>query len=194
MKRGEKGFTLLEIMMVMVVLGIMFSAVVPNIRGADPRDELEQQTHQFVQLFTLASEFALLNNVELGLRIEDNTYQFLAYDGRRWVPVPDQDMLTQVSLEQPIQLALSLDDLPIDDDAMVVEQSMFRDLEDDLFEGDLEEEKPIYPQVFILSAGDITPFKLTFIYDNGFEQPLYVDVSASYTLPLTVTEATDGSR
>ncbi|QBY04639.1 type II secretion system protein GspH [Thalassotalea sp. HSM 43] len=184
MSRRVKGFTLLEIMLVLVVLGMMYTAVIPNIRGTEPADELEKHSHTFAELFSLASEYALLNNLELGLHVEDNVYRFLAFDGTRWVPVPDQDILTEVAFDEPFAIELSLDDLPIDEDAMQVNQSMFEDFEYD--EGFKEDEEPVYPQVFILSGGDITPFKLTFIYDDNYDIPVFYEVLAEYTLPLKV--------
>ena len=169
----------------MVILGVMFTAVIPNIRGTDPVDELEQRATTFAQIFTLASEYSLLNNMELGLLVEEESYRFLAFDGTRWVDVPENDLLNEVSVEEPWFVELSLHELPIDqDEQMSVSRELFEDFESESsFE---DEEEPVYPQIFILSGGDITPFKMTFSYDDQYEDPIYFEVISGYTLPLKV--------
>lgn len=181
--KKNRGFTLLEIMLVILVIGMILNTLVGNISSSSKEDKLESDSHKFAMLFTLASEYALLNNIELGLLVEEDSYQFLAFDGLKWVPVPDQDSLTQIYVEEPFYISLTLDDLPVDGQ-MIIDQSMFEDFEDEqAFE---DEEELVYPQIFILSGGDITPFKLTFSFDDGFELPMFFDVIGTYTIPLVV--------
>lgn len=183
MVRQEKGFTLLEVMLVIVIIGFMVTAMIPNIRGADIEDELTRQARKFSAIFTLASEYSLLNNIELGVYVHENSYQILGFDGVRWTPVPDQASFTNVQLHEPFALSLTLDELEVDDQ-LIVDSSMFEEMEtDEAFE---DEEKLIFPQVYILSGGDITPFTLSFSYDDGFDEPMFVDVSGTYTIPLTI--------
>ncbi|KGJ98111.1 type II secretion system minor pseudopilin GspH [Thalassotalea sp. ND16A] len=181
--KNNRGFTLLEVMLVLVVIGMLLKVLVGNVTGSPIEDKLELESQKFAALFNLASEYALLNNIELGLLVEDNSYQFLAFDGLRWVPVPEQDSLTQAYFEEPYAITLTLDDLP-SDGQMMVSQSLFEEFEEEAaFD---EEEEPVYPQIFILSGGDITPFKLTFSYDDDFDLPMHYDVVGSYTIPLTI--------
>ncbi|MDN3652999.1 type II secretion system minor pseudopilin GspH [Thalassotalea ponticola] len=183
MQRGN-GFTLLEIMLVLIVLGMMYSVVIPNIRGTDASDEIEQHSQYFARTFSLASEYALLNNLELGLYVKDNSYQFLVFNGQRWQQVPDQELFVNQSFNEPYALELTLDELDLDADAMTIDREMFSEFEtEQSFD---QGEEPIYPQVYLFSSGEITPFQLRFIFDDNFEQPIYFQVSASYSLPLTV--------
>ncbi|WNC72585.1 prepilin-type N-terminal cleavage/methylation domain-containing protein [Thalassotalea psychrophila] len=181
--KKNRGFTLLEVMLVLLVIGMILKTLVGNVTGSPIEDKLESDSQKFAALFTLASEYALLNNIELGLLVEEDNYQFLAFDGLKWVAVPDQDSLTQIYFEEPFQITLTLDDLPVDGQ-MIIDQSMFEGFEDEqAFE---DEEELVYPQIFILSGGDITPFKLTFGYDDGFDIPMFFDVTGTYTIPLVV--------
>lgn len=181
MVKKSKGFTLIEVMLVILVVGFLLNTIVANITTSPIEEQLEHESRKFSALFNLASEYALLNNIELGLLVEDSSYQFLAFDGVRWVPVPDQDALGQSYFEEPFQISLTLDELPVDGE-MVIDQSMFEDYEEE--QGFEDEDEPVYPQVYILSGGDITPFKLTFSYEDDFEAPMYFDVIGAYTIPL----------
>ncbi len=180
-----KGFTLLEVMLVIIIIGFMVTALVPSIRGADIEDELKQHSERFAAVFTLASEYSLLNNLELGLYVHENSYEFLGFDGVRWVPIETQETFANVQMNEPFKLTLSLDELETEDE-LIVDKSMFEDMEtEDAFK---DEEELVYPQVYILSGGDITPFTLTFSYDDGFDLPVFVDVTGTYTIPLTIHE------
>lgn len=181
MARKYRGFTLIEVMLVILVVGFLLNTIVANITTSPIEEQLEHQSRKFSALFNLASEYALLNNIELGLLVEDNSYQFLAFDGVRWVPVPDQDGFEQAFFEEPFLITLTLDELPVDGQ-MTIDQSMFEDYEEE--QGFENEEELVYPQVYILSGGDITPFKLTFSYEDDFDTPMFFDVIGAYTIPL----------
>ncbi|WOH36680.1 prepilin-type N-terminal cleavage/methylation domain-containing protein [Thalassotalea fonticola] len=181
--KNDRGFTLLEVMLVLLVIGMLLNTLVGNLTRSPIEDKLELDSQKFSALFNLASEYALLNNIELGLLVEEDSYQFLAFDGIKWVPVPEQDSLIEEIFEEPFYLTLTLDELPVDGQ-MIISQSMFEEFEDEqAFE---DEEELLYPQVFILSGGDITPFKLTFSYDDDFDEPMYFDVTGTYTIPLVI--------
>lgn len=181
--KNNRGFTLLEVMLVLLLIGMLLNTLVGNVTRSPIEDKLELDSQKFTALFHLASEYALLNNIELGLLVEEDNYQFLAFDGIKWVPVPEQDNLAVEVFEEPYHISLTLDDLPVDGQ-MIIDQSMFEDFEDEqAFE---DEEELLYPQVFILSGGDITPFKLTFSFDDDFEEPMYFDVTGTYTIPLVI--------
>ncbi|WP_371375870.1 prepilin-type N-terminal cleavage/methylation domain-containing protein [Thalassotalea aquiviva] len=181
--RSIKGFTLLEVLLVLVIIGFMVTALIPGIRGVDIEDELEQHSQKFSSVFVLASEYALLNNLELGLYVKDNSYQFLGFDGVRWVPISEHKFFQQVQFEPPFSIKLSLDELALEDE-LSLDQSLFEEIETE--ESFKDEEEFIYPQVYILSAGEITPFTLTFTYDDGTDLPMNFDVTGEYSIPLVI--------
>ena len=184
MKQNNRGFTLIEVMLVILVVGFLLNTIVINMTSSPVEEKLEAHSHKFAALFNLASEYSLLNNVELGLLVEDNSYQFLGFDGVRWLPIPSKDSFTQQQFEPPFAITLRLDELELDGQ-MIIDQSMFEDMLEDE-DGFEEEDEPVYPQVFILSGGDITPFNLTFTYDDDFDLPIYYEVTGIYTIPLKV--------
>jgi len=182
----SSGFTLLEVMMVVMIVGIMASFVQFNVAGDSPEKQVKKASERFVAIFDAAAEYGLLNNIELGLYIKDNSYQFLGYDGVRWSDVPEQPLLAAHTLPEGIAISLSLDDLPIEepllfDANVLIEQQ--KNAEEQANETSTDSQskdknsqqadnksnsqvnrrvKNRIPQVYLLSGGDISAFSLTF--------------------------------
>lgn len=72
------GFTLIEILVVLVVVGLLAALAVFTMGGSSQQRELENQVRELFLLMQTASEQAVLNNLELGLRLEEDGYQFVA--------------------------------------------------------------------------------------------------------------------
>ena len=207
MNNKAQGFTLIEMMLVIVLIGLMAS-VVQYSAGGDQQEALLKKTSlRFAAVFDVAAEYSMLNNVELGLYVDKTSYQFLAYDGTRWTDVGDNDLLVTTPLPEGVKIKLELEDLPIDepllfDPQQYDEDSLFAnegDLFDEAEESDNDEgkqgkkKKKRIPQVYILSGGDLTPFSLTFYlseelsyqYQTLEQQPKY-RVTGIYSTPLTI--------
>ncbi len=194
---NNKGFTLLEVLVVIALIGLIVSSVQFNFSGKRPEDVLKKTSYKFAELFESASNYGLLNNIELGLYIDKESYQFLGYDGVKWSVIPEQDWLAAQTLPENVTFKLALDDLPIDE-PLLFDSSVFKAADDEYLsfddierEKNAKKEKILLPQVYILSGGDITPFSLTFSFTE--EASLYDDlddlayrVTGIYSIPLTV--------
>ncbi len=183
---SQQGFTLIEVMLVIVLIGVMISAVQFTFSSSKPEQILQQNSARFAGIFDVAAEYGLLNNVELGLFIDENSYQFLGYDGVRWTPIADNPLFEVFTLPEGVEITLQLDDLPIDEPLLFDSSLLINEDEEDFTE---EEEKKLIPQVYILSGGDITPFSLTFsLAEFAFdgEDNVSFKVSGVYSTPLTI--------
>jgi len=215
------GFTLIEMMLVIMLIGLMATFIQFN-AGGDKKEQLLKQTSmRFAGVFELAAEYSMLNNVELGLLVDKTSYQFLAYDGSRWTDVGNNELLVARSLPEGIEIVLELDDLPIEEpllfDTELIEESGFAKGDDDEsafddeeFDEENDEElddnndrdgsnsskkrtKKLFPQVYILSGGDISPFSLTFHFNDDFsenfnsdEEPPVYRITGIYSVPLKI--------
>jgi general secretion pathway protein H len=179
------GFTLIELMLVVVLVGIMASFIQISGNNNQPEQLLKRESSRFAGVFDLAAEYSMLNNIELGLLIDKTNYQFLGYDGVRWSALAESDILTSYTLPQGLEMSLQLEDLPIEDGPIFSASSFIEQDED---EGLSEDEEKIVPQVFILSGGDISPFSLSFHFDDeqDIAQGLSYRVTGLYTSPLTI--------
>lgn len=188
-KQSLSGFTLIEVMVVIVIIGLMASVVNFTFNGNSPDKLLARESQRFSAIFNTAAEYSMLNNIELGLVVENNTYQFLAFDGEAWVKTSDVPFLAPYTLPEEITVVLTLDDLPLGEPPLInalLEQEEESELS---FSGsELEEEKKLIPQVYILSGGDLTPFALRFQLTELFEDDSYISyvVSGLYNTPLTI--------
>lgn len=190
-KKPITGFTLIEVMVVIVLIGLMASAVQFTFNGNSPEKLLEKESQRFSAIFDMAAEYSMLNNLELGLVVEESTYQFLGFDGEKWLPASGNPLLEPYTLSDEMELVLELDDLPLDEPPLI---NALRESEDiDLsFSGselgEDEEEKKLIPQVYILSGGDLTPFTLRFKFNETLDTYTATSylVSGLYTTPLTI--------
>jgi general secretion pathway protein H len=192
-----KGFTLLEVLVVIALIGLVISSVQFNFSGKRPEDTLKKVSYQFSEIFETAANYGLLNNIELGLYVDKKSYRFLGFDGQKWSEIAQQDWLSTQELPENVTLTLSLDDLPIEQ-PLLFDSSIFNDQNEEYLSfkaieeaKNAEQEKQLLPQVYILSGGDITPFSLTFhfseevsFYDEVSE--LGYRVTGIYSTPLTV--------
>lgn len=194
-KQYTTGFTLIEIMVVIVLIGLMASVVQFNFGGNSPDKQLEKESQRFSAVFNIAAEYSMLNNIELGLVIEDETYQFLVFDGESWVKPEDNEILEVYTLPETIELELTLDDLPLDEPPLINTLETNEESELEFSGSELEKEKKLTPQVYILSGGDLTPFTLRFTFVDTYSGDSGISylVSGLYHTPLTVDgPLTDG--
>lgn len=165
----EAGFTLLEIMLVIFLMGMMVTGVVMTMSAAGPDKQLKKEAARFIGVLELAEEEALLSSIEMGLVIAEQEYQFVYLDDNdKWTVLTDSKLFAKKELDEDMLLSLELAGLKAqgsflgsrklfaDDDGLFEQQ-------DGLFEGD-DEAVPIEPDIFIYSSGEITEFTLTFTY------------------------------
>jgi general secretion pathway protein H len=193
-KLYSKGFTLIEVMVVVALIGIVATLVQFNFSGKRPDDILRHESQRFAAIFEVASDYGMLNNIELGLVIKKDSYQFLGFDGVTWAVIPEQDWLSIVEMPEGLELDLTLDDLPIEE-PLLFDADTFKEKNEDDFTllSDEEKEKQIIPQVYILSGGDISPFSVTFYFNEDAIamtsdeiEDLAYRVTGIYSTPLTI--------
>ena len=88
----SKGFTLIEILVVLVIMAMVISLAVLSI-GTTGRDtQLDEESRRIQGLVDILHERALLEGRDFGLRIEPTGYGFVVYspDRDRWLPLTDE--------------------------------------------------------------------------------------------------------
>lgn len=185
-----KGFTLIEILMVIVVIGFMVAAVQINFFSNKSEQLVTKEATRFAGVFNLAADFGLLNNIEIGLYVEDNSYQFLGYNGTRWTSLPNEKTFERYTLADDIALSLSFDGLAPEENTLV-DRELFQPDDQQLAEMEdaLEkEQKIIIPQVYLLTGGEITPFKATFSTTESSNETFSMNVIGKYYAPVTLEQ------
>jgi len=177
----HNGFTLLEVMLVMLLIGLLATTVVLNFSGDSPEQRLKKETERFQQVFQFIAETAMLKQQEWGLVLQEDSYSFVYFDGEKWLLADEPKAAEPYELAEDISLQLELEGLP------GAELSLLSQLNwqtDDEFENSNSEQPPVLPQVFILSSGEISPFRLMFQLGERLDQ-VSQTVGTDFTIPLT---------
>jgi general secretion pathway protein H len=162
----HQGFTLLELLVVMFIVGIIAAMATLSVGVATSDKGIEKELERIEDLLALASDEAVLEGREYGLTFYAREYQFSAYDpaADRWTPLePGSEPLSPRRFPEDAVVDLEIEDRllklreerpPPPPDATAEKRSVPRRTDDRGREQDEE------PQVLILSSGDITPFEL----------------------------------
>lgn len=128
-----RGFTLLELMVVIALIGVLLGMVSFAI-GPNPARQARQDAHAVAALIQQLRERAVLDGEEFGLRLSDGGYRALRLAAKGWEPASvlhTWPVNVQLHLEQDgYPLILASDEGP--------------------------------PQVLMLSSDEISAFTLTF--------------------------------
>lgn len=138
------GFTLIELMVVIIIIGILMSAVVLSIRTDEIDEHMEIEIRRIQALINLAREEAVMQGQEYALTVKEGSYLFEMFDDGAWLPITDDRVFRERAVLQGTELALVVDTLEIP--LATAEDS-----------GD-DRESP--PRIYILSSGEIMPFEL----------------------------------
>lgn len=109
------GFTLIEILVVVVIIGILSFGVLLSISLTGRDRELETESDRLLSLVNYAREQAELQTREYGVIFHDDGYQFVAYDPRRghWREVYEDEVLRQRRLPEGLDVTLVVESRPI---------------------------------------------------------------------------------
>lgn len=177
------GFTLLELMLVILLIGLLATMVTLNFSGESRHEKLSKEAERFQQITQYVAETALLKQQEWGLYVLTDRYGFLYYDydSAKWLAAEEPEGLREHKLPQDISMTLELDGLEAAEDNLLSQLDW--QLDEEQQDSEEQQDIPVLPQVFILSSGEISPFKLLFAEQSEL-QPLYSAVSTDFSIPL----------
>ncbi|MDP3843613.1 MAG: GspH/FimT family pseudopilin [Oxalobacteraceae bacterium] len=112
-----RGFTLLELLVVIVILGITLGAVAFNAMP-DTRQTLQNEAQRIALLLQLARDEAIVRNRPVAFEAESDRYRFLVREDNAWQAISGDDLLRERSFKRaPLALAISpplaTDQLPL---------------------------------------------------------------------------------
>lgn len=149
--RAARGFTLMEILVVIVVIGVIVSAATLSINVLGRDREAEEEMRRLWAVLVQAREESELQGIDTGLFISEQGYEFLRFEPRenRWVPIQYDTLFAPRELPEELRFRMW-----VESRAIVLRPGSRVDRED------LDEDKKWPPQVLVLSSGDILPFEL----------------------------------
>ena len=142
----SSGFTLLEVLVVVLIIGIITSMAVVSTRVLGGDHEMDQEAKRLVAVLTQAREDAMLEGRDVGLRLDASGYDFMHYDGRlgRWDLVAEDPLLRERKFPDGVGAGLWLESRPV----RLLPRSA------------PTERDPLQPQVVLMASGDLVPFEV----------------------------------
>jgi general secretion pathway protein H len=103
---AARGFTLVEIMVVMVIIGITLGLVSLNAIPS-PRQDLQAEARRLALLLQLARDEAIVRNRLVTFEATPERYHFLVRNETRWDPITRDDLLREREFKNaPVSLVL----------------------------------------------------------------------------------------
>jgi len=145
-----QGFTLLEILVVLVIISVMVSMVTLSFNVLGPDREVEDQTRRFWALLRQAREEAEIQALDLAVYVSATDYEFLRFDTRHneWRQITDDNLYAPRTLPEGLRLRVWLEGREL-----VLKPGL-----PDRSKKDENQKWP--PQLTILSSGDVVPFEM----------------------------------
>lgn len=152
------GFTLIEVLVVVVIAGVITSVAVLSL-GDRSEQKLDAETRRFTSLLEMARDEAVLKSSQIGLGFWERGYQFFVQvyppsDGKQAAAEPYWQLITQDRLLYPRKFP----------DVVLAELFLQG------VKTTLEPNPPDTPSIFILNSGEMMPFELILSLDQQERQ------------------------
>jgi general secretion pathway protein H len=158
---GEPGFTLIEILIVLVIVGIIMAVALLSFGILGDDRSLNRDARRLSSLIELVSDEATTQGREYGLEFMRTGYRFVEHDPLldQWFEVVGDDYLRPRDLDEGAEFELVIED------RLVLLHTEAKETERDEDEPQRDLTDDYLPHVLIFSSGDITPFELRFLRD-----------------------------
>ncbi len=155
-RRLASGFTLLEVLVVVVIIGIITTMAVVSVRVLGGDHEMDQEARRLQAVLMQARDDAMLEGRDVGLRLDEQGYDFLRYDSRSetWLLEAEDPLLRERRLPEGLRASL------------LIEQ---RDVKLKS-RGAGSADQPLLPQVVVMASGDLLPFDVLLQRDGTEER------------------------
>jgi general secretion pathway protein H len=150
----QTGFSLLELMVVLMIIGILVTLGVLSLNLGDQQARVEEEVQRIRGVLELAQEEAILKHQELALRFQRDAYTFARLEEGKWVAIEQDHQFKTHKLPDGMHFYVEVKDgsLPLADTKGATEAL-----------------------VYVLSSGEVSPFDVTIEASDGSRYALSTD-------------------
>lgn len=103
----SKGFTLIELVMSLFILGLVTSAVIWTL--PDRSTDVDKEARKLAAQLRIAADESILSGEIVGISISDNQYAFHKFRRGAWIPLKDHSALRSHTLKPGITASVGQD-------------------------------------------------------------------------------------
>ena len=140
------GFTLVEILVVLIIVSVMSGIVVTSLPSSFQNSDFDEESLRLKTVIELIREESLTRASEYGLKTDKDNYSFFVYNEieQNWT-----QLNTKPYAEHKLGYGILLK-TTIEDNELILTD-----------EEDEESSVPNAPRILLLSSGEMTPFEIT---------------------------------
>ena len=139
----QRGMTLIEILLVMVIIALMAAIMTVAVTALGRDTEVQDEAERLTNVLAVSLEQAELEGRDYGLRLEPGSYEVMVFDGRRgWISVVGDSWLESHALPPGL-----VTELEIEGRRVLLRKP--------------EAPESRLPQVLTFASGDVTPYRIT---------------------------------
>lgn len=168
-RRSAAGFTLIEILVVIIIIGVIVSAATLSMGVLGRDSEVEDQSRRFWGVLRQAREESELQGLDVGVQLTPTTYEFLRFDQRNtvWTPIEYDQLYAPRKLPEGLRFRVWLDGREV-----VIKPPPARKIRKEPKDEDGDGKPDIDrsqapPQIVVAASGEIMPFELQIERDGA---------------------------
>lgn len=114
-RAGERGLTLVEMLVVLAIIGVMAGVAVIGLGGADRNSNVQAEAQRLAASIQRAADEAIVSDAPAALRWDGEGYSFLRWDPKRraWQDHRAPDLAARHELPGDISLGGGKADAPV---------------------------------------------------------------------------------
>jgi general secretion pathway protein H len=184
----QRGFTLIELMVVMVLLGLISSIALTTVGGGNQKRELNNEVNRLHAVLRMAAEESIFSNTEIGVVIDTGVYEFLTFDetNGKWVAA-EPHFLRSYALPEWI----SLDFQREGKERELLGRNRVLDPDSEFQSQILETEKSKKPDLMLLSSGEVTGFIISMQIEDDADSRIEIKTNDQGEIVLPAREQDD---
>lgn len=178
--RVMKGFTLIEILVVLFIVSLLTGLVVANLPAFVSQADFEEEADRLKFVFEYGLETAQVDAVEIGVELATDSYGFVIFDesSQTWMPA-DAPQLKHHTLPEGLILALTTEGEPL---------RLIKPTEETQASNDTGMSNAPQPELLLLSSGETSIFELSLVAEDGWWMGLSTEGFGDFVLSSTPIE------